>query len=442
MIKKIIILSSLMAGFFIQSCNDDDFVGMTLTPISITTQVKFGGDFASTDAKAYNANVVFKNAESGIEYISQTDANGNVIFPTVLPGKYNVNVTLSLSPTQFEEYFGYDSGSEENIIFNGMAENIAITTSGTTLSVELLASNTVGGLVIKQIYYAGSHTTLGASFRDQFVEIYNNSNEVIYADGLIFAQLYGNNTVGTEPYNLPSGQLNWALAEGNTKGESANTDYVYADYVYKIPGNGIQYPIQPGQSIVIAATAVNHKSNYTDESGNTVTIKNPELTVDLSNADFEANLTSFTGNQYRYDIQNPNVPDLEILHWVSGADMILDNQGRDAYIIMKATLEEFETFNKVKTPKGGSNSLYLQIPSSYIIDGVDTTKDLGNNVVPKKLKGSQDSGQTYVVAGAFTSYAVIRKTQKVVNGRTILKDTNNSSEDFVNIIATPKGFAN
>jgi len=441
MYKKLLILTPFIAGLLFNSCMDDDFGGMNLSPVSVTANVKFGGDFV-TDKKAVNANVTFRNIDTGVEYVGKTDENGDYVLPAVLPGKYSANVNFSLTPQQFEEYFGYDSGSEDPIVFNGVTENITILSNGTTITVELFTANTIGGLVIKQVYYGGSHTTKGASFRDQFVEIYNNSGETIYADGLIFAQLFGNNTVGKDPYHLPSGQLNWAMSEGNTEGDKANTDYVYADAVYRIPGNGQQYPIKPGESIVIAATAINHASNYTDNNGNSVSIQEPDLTVDLSNADFEANLTEYNGSQYRYDIQNPNVPDLEIIHWVSGNDMILDNQGRDGYIIFRASPEEINSFKKLRNPSNANNNLYLQIPNSLIMDGLDTTRDLGNNLVPKKLNVQIDAGTTYLTAGAFSSYAVMRKTQKVVNGRIILKDTNNSTEDFVNIKATPRGFAN
>lgn len=441
MYKKLLLLTPFIAGLLFNSCMDDDFRGMNLSPVNLTTQVKFGGDFETTK-KAVNASVTLRNADTGVEYVGRTDENGIYNLPAILPGKYTASVTFTLTPDQFEDYFGYESGSEDVITFNGVAQNIDILTSGTTITIELFAANTIGGLVIKQIHYGGSHTTRGASFRDQFVEIYNNSSEVIFADGLIFAQLFGNNTVGSTPYHTATGQLNWAMSEGNTKGEAANTDYVYADNVYRIPGSGQQYPIQPGQSIVIAATAINHQSNYTDNNGNSVSIQDPSLTIDLSNADFEANLTAYTGSQYRYDIQNPNVPDLEIVHWVSGSDMVLDNQGRDGYVIFRATPEEIASFDRLKNPSNANNNLYLQIPNRLIIDGVDTTKDLGNNFVPKKLNVSIDAGTTFLETGAFSSYSVIRKTQKVVNGRIILKDTNNSTEDFVNIWASPRAFAN
>ncbi len=440
MIKKILALSVLTTGLFFQSCSDDVFGENVLTPVSVNTSVKFTGDYA--EAKAVNANVILRNSDTGVEYTATTDANGNVSFPTILPGRYNATVSLELTPEQFENYFGYDSGSDENINFNGLVENITIQSSGTNIALQLTSANTIGGLVLKQIYYGGSSTKEGASFRDQFVEIYNNSGEVLYADGLIFAQLFGNTKIGTESYHLASGQLDWSKGIGNGKGSAANTDYVYGKNVYRIPGDGKTYAVQPGESIIIAATAINHKINYTDNTGKAVGIINSDLTVDLSNADFEANLTSYTNSQFRYDIQNENVPDLEIVHWVSGQDMVLGSTGKESFIIFRATEAEIKDFGKVRNPDGESSSVYLQIPNSKIIDGVDITTDLGNGLTPKKLATSIDVGKTYLLTGAYTSYAVIRKTQKTVNGRIILKDTNNSTEDFVNIKATPKGFAN
>lgn len=442
MIKKLLILTPFLAGLMFQSCSDDDFSGANLNPVSVNAEVKFAGDFS--DTKAINTNVLLKNTETGAEYKGVTDKDGKLVLPTVLPGKYTATVTLTLTPKQFEAYFGYPSGNEEDIVFNGAAENIAITSTNTTLSIELMAAKTVGGLVIKQIYYGGSHIKEGAVFRDQFVEIYNNSNEVMYADGLIFAQLYGTTTTGTESYHTSTGQLDWSKGEGNTKGAAANTDYVYADWVYRIPGSGIQYPIQPGKSITIAATAINHKANYTDNSGNAVNILNPDLTVDLSNADFEANFTSYTGSQYRWDIQNLSVPDLDILFVYAGKEMTLDNLGRDAYVILNATAAEYNGFTKVKSPdpRPTSERYCIQIPNSFILDAVETTTDLANNLIPKKLNTSDDAGRTYLLQGAYTSTSVIRKTAKTINGRIILKDTNNSTEDFVNIKANPKAFAN
>lgn len=50
--------------------------------------------------------------------------------------------------------------------------------------------------------------------------------------------------------------------------------------------------------------------------------------------------------------------------------------------------------------------------------------------VPKRLPNVLDAVRTFVPAGQYSSQSLVRKTLKTVNGRRILKDTNNSSEDF------------
>lgn len=438
MTKKLFLFCAIMFGLFLQSCDDDDFGGSTLKPVSFTVNAKYDTSFDSKVSQG--ATITLVNAENGNTYSSTSDANGTASFSEITPGTYTLTATKQMTSAEFTTTFGYTPTTDE-INFNGSQTNVTVNANVSTTNIELKTAR-VGGLVLKQIYYGGSNTSQGASFRDQFVEIYNNSNEVIYADGLYFAQLYGANTTATSSYTLPSGQFDWSQSSGMTIGNAANTDYVYADHIFQIPGNGTEHPIQPGQSIVIAQTAINHKANYTDNSGNVQTIVNPDLTLDLSTADFETYLGDYLGlGIYRYDIQNPNVADVTIKFWNKNRDMILDNQGRDAYIIFNATDAQYNSWLTYNDPSS-SPKLCVQIPVSAIVDGVDTTKDLGANLVPKKLPSQIDGGTTYLPSGAFSSKSVIRKTKTTIAGRIVLQDTNNSSNDFVEITALPKTFAN
>lgn len=440
MLKKLILLTPLVATLLFNSCSDDDFGANAVQTINFTTKVKFDADFDATKLPV-NAKVTLKNTQTGGTFESNTNENGDAVFPQLTPGIYTANVSFSITPAQFEDMFGYPADSEDNIEFNGSAQNVAVNSSNVSLEIELNSAKTIGGLILKQIYYGGSHIKEGAMFRDQFIEIYNNSNEVIYADGLIFGQLFGAYSVENQPYSQPNGQLDWSKAEGNKEGVKANTDFVYVANAIRIPGNGTTYPVQPGQSITIAQTAINHKGNYYDSNGKLIEILKPELTVDLSNADFEVNMTEYLGSQYSYDIQNPAVPDMEIVWWVANKDLVLDNLGRQAYILFRADENEINGFGKVKNPSNKTAYQYLQLPNDFILDAVETTQDMGSKLVPKKLQNKQDAGYAYLTAGSYSSTSIIRKTQKTINGRIILKDTNNSTNDFVNIKAEPKVFA-
>lgn len=433
--KKTLLFSiTFLLGLLIQSCSNND--DEALKPVNLEIKLKYDETFNSLATK--NSTVVLVNNETGNKYTAQSDANGTALFSQILPGIYSVSATKVMLSAEFTETFGY-TPAEAEINFNGTETSLAVNAETAPKEITMKTAR-VGEFVIKQIYYGGSDTKKGAVFRDQFIEIYNNSNEVQYADGLLIAQLYGTNVTTVFAYTLPTGQFDWSKSADMTLGDEANTDYVYASNVFRIPGDGTKYPVQPGKSIVIAQNAVNHKANYTDNSGKVVSIVNPELTVDLSGADFESFLGTYLGDLYQFDIQNPAVPDLEIAYWANGNnDMILDPSGRQAIAIFNMNAAELASLKSYKNPKGDKN-LYLQIPHKALTDGVELTKDLGSGFVPKKLPAQVDGGNTYLTSGSYSSKSVIRKTKTTIGGRIILQDTNNSTNDFVEITANPRGF--
>ncbi|WP_326983823.1 DUF4876 domain-containing protein [Chryseobacterium sp. MYb264] len=450
------LLSLLTIMLLLVSCRDDDFgnQGNNLQPTTFRVEVKYDAAYNTLHSK--NATVVLVNNNSGDTYTETTDANGFANFASVIPGTYKVTVSKKMLADEFNSTFGYASSGSE-ITFNGVQENAIINANIQTTFIELKGAR-VGDLLIKQIYYAGSHPTQGANFRDQFIEIYNNSNETIYADGLYIAQLYGktNTNTSNNNYSQANGQFDWSKSVGMIGGTSANTDYVYADYVLKIPGNGTQYPIFPGKSIVIAQNGMNHKIPLVDNTGAPISIQNPSLTVDLSTADFEVYLGDFNlsigESVYKFDIQNPAVKDMDIAYWgrtgswSPNNDFIIDNLGRDSFAIFKAN--NFADFPQYADPSVStvttSTRYYKQIPNSVIIDGVDLQHYNPNSQRPKMLNASVDA--TFISCDAsFNSQAVIRKTKSEVtmsdgSKRKILEDSNNSANDFVKQQANPRGF--
>ena len=434
--KKTLSFFIILFGLMIQYCSNDDNESEALKPVDFSVSLKYDATFNSQVVK--KASVTIVNTETANKYTVESDESGVALFKQILPGSYSITATKVIQSAEFTETFGY-TPTEAEINFNGAESSVVINATSTSIDIEMKTSK-VGDFVIKQIYYGGSDTKKGAIFRDQFIEIYNNSNTVQYADGLYMAQLTGATSSTVLAYSLPNGQFDWSKSEGMTIGSAANTDYVYGINIIKIPGNGTQYPVQPGASIVIAQNGINHKANYVDNNGKTVSIVSPDLTVDLSTADFESFLGTYSGDLYQYDIQNPAVPDVDIAYWGnSNNDMIFDSLGRQAYTIFKMTDAEFAALKKYKNPKGDAN-MALQIPIAALIDGVDTTRDLGSNLVPKKLPSQIDGGNTYIPSGAYSSKSVIRKTKTTIAGRIILQDTNNSTNDFVEITANPRGF--
>ncbi|MBN9285435.1 MULTISPECIES: DUF4876 domain-containing protein [Flavobacterium] len=448
--KKILLLLSAALAF--SSCSDDDFGDGNngLQPVNFSVNLKYDTTAFNGEAVQQGA-VILTNTNTGDTYTVQSNTSGVATFNAIIPGTYNITATKTLTSAEFNTQFGY-TPETPSVLFNGAQEQVIVNAnvSGTELKLKTIR---IGDLVIKQIYYAGSHAQQGAVFRDQFIEIYNNSNEKIYADGLCIGQLYGKTSTTSASYTLSNGQFDWSKSIGMTSGSAANTDYVYADYVIKVPGNGTEYPILPGESIVIAQTGINHKAPLVDNSNEPLTVQNPDLTVDLSNAEFEVYLGDYRlslGEEvYRYDIQNPAVKDMNIAYWgrqgysSPNKDFLMDNLGRDSFVIFREeNLNAYPNFSDPSvTNIINTTKFFIQIPKVKIIDGVELQHYNPSSQRPKMLQAEVDASFINCDA-AYNSQAVIRKTKTIVNGRKILEDTNNSSNDFIKQKANPKGFAN
>lgn len=447
---KRLILLLIIPVLVLIGCNRDDDFGKNneIKPVPFTVNIKYDASKypSVADKGVANVTIIMKNNATGDQITGKTDANGDLILNAVLPGNYSVQAELQLKQSEYEQQIGQET-SYEIVHFGGFDEKVTVN-ANTSSKLLRITSGNLGDLVIKQYYYAGSDTKLGANFRDQFIEIHNNSDQTIYADGLYLVFLEGNINNNPTTYTLSNGQYDWSKTAGG--GSAANTDYVYSNILIKIPGNGSQYPILPGKSIVIAQTAINHKMPFDDINGTGVAIQEPDRTVDLSHADFETYMgdynTSIGKKPFAWDIQNIMVPDMLVSYWsIASNDLILNVNSMLGLGILRATDTEVATWKKVASPKAPTGTLFLQIPKNFIIDGIDITDK--EQKAPKDFPADIDASRTFIVnavgqaEGTFTGLSVIRKTKEIVNGRVVLQDTNNSANDFVTIKANPRGYA-
>ncbi|MEH0153353.1 DUF4876 domain-containing protein [Limibacter armeniacum] len=422
---------------FLTACQEDEVV----LPVDLTVKVITDENYGSLPMGEVSVKII--NTTSSQSYSGVSDTEGTITFEALPAGTYQVSATRTLDKVAFEALFGYPSESDE-VIFNA-SESALQVINGIDSATLVMESGKVGDLLIKQIYYAGSNTKEGASFRDQFIEIYNNSNKTIYADGLYIMGAYGKLNTKDSGYDQANGQYDWSQSIGMNAEGDPNTDYFYSKWLYQVPGSGKDYPLEPGESFIIAQNAMNHKAPFVENDGDTVTVQNPDLTVDLSGAEFEVYLGNDLETPYVSDLDNPSVPNL-IVHHIYGKDFILDNLGRDSYLIFRAEngISGLSSYPAPNTREVTSSSkLYIQIPKSYIIDGVETQRS-PDSILPPKLTTDVDATYTYAPNGGFSSQSVIRKTVSSLGegGRRVLQDTNNSAEDFTFLeMATPKGFA-
>jgi len=429
----------LLAGFY--ACQKKD-LGNTVSPVNLNIALEYNSDVNAIGLRKDSALVRITNTTSGTIKETYTNANGVAVFESLIPGIYTITASITISKSSYQQLS--NTVVDHDVVFNGNLTNQSITEQQTNINIPV-TSGRIGNWVFKQLYYCGSNVSTGASFRDQFLEIYNNSNDTLYADSLYIGSVIGvNNTNTNYPGHgyLPNHQYDWTKSV-DMNNPNANTNYLYVRTAFMIPGTGKQYPVLPGKSLIIAQTAQNHTAPYRLNDNTELKVTDGTLTVDLSKADFETYLVDYkkaeAGNPanfdpYKYDLDNPGVTNVHVIYLSQGSEWTIENTGREAmilYTLNGADPKSFPFFAlPIVTTVTPATVKYQQIPIGNIIEAVELQRISVNERGPKRIPNSLDAGPTNITAGNYTSQSLVRKTARTVNGRRVLQDTNNSANDF------------
>jgi len=376
----------LLVILFFAGCQLQD---VPFSKVSITISLPDDAIPAGKD----NYVIKLTNIATGRTQSDTTDIIGEVTL-NVEEGVYNVEVSGQKTLTTNVVDGISQQTYTQTVDIRGLLEKSLVKGSQIALSVPLQIAQKGNGFVIQEIYFSGSTTPAnGSYYQDQYIEIYNNSDSVLYADGLSIVE--SNHLSGTaisEYTNYPNDLIVGAI--------------------YTIPGDGKTYPVQPGKSIVIASLGINHK------------LANANSPVDLSKADFE-------WYDSGKDVDVPEVPNMIRNFCYSNTIWVLHVKGYHAYAIFKApgNYTDFITQNTVSVQTASGTSISrIKIPNSLLYDGVE----LGavGAIGSKSLSSSIDVSYTYCNA-SYNGKSVRRKVLKRENGRVILQDTNNSAKDFI-----------
>jgi hypothetical protein len=262
--KKLVIILAISSIVF-YSCEENPPVtteGDTVVNLSAYWH-SVPGDSTSELVPMSNAKVIFASEYGTI--VKQMDENGRLYLEGLPTAVYSISVRMN-----------YPDDKNIQLIYN--QKNIQIR-SGMVYTDSVIAEPvSSSGLAINEVYSVGPVNNF-FFFYDQFIEIYNSSDSIKYLDGMMVMRVSGNNEEGRYGPGYDEG------SDGDIEGVT---------YVFRFPGypGGQNYPIQPGQFMVLAQDAVNHTSTVT-------------TSVNLSGADWE-----FYNQYSATDIDNPNIPDL------------------------------------------------------------------------------------------------------------------------------------
>jgi len=385
-LKTIGFSAVLVITVLLQACTKDDDLSTKQTDLKVTVESPEN----LQNVVLNNASISFKEINSG--NVTTTDELiDNEVIITLAEGSYDVSLEGEIS---------YElDGEQITSQIRGYQSGLVLSGPTALLSIETFLHNENSGFVIQEIFFTGTETPEGKSYNgDKYFVIYNNSDEVLYADGLVISESEFLTT--TKRVYTPD-IMNEAFTAGS---------------IVMIPGDGDDYPIDPGASFTVANNAINHR----EYNGNS---------FDLTTAEFELELLS------TINVDNPQVTDLINLNGY----MTMNNRGYKSYVLAKleGTPEEFEannqyTYEYETTTRTMSRDAY-KIPNEWIIDAVNLS--VATEFEWIVTDPSLDMGWTHV--GSIGSdpnrfgKSVRRKVLSTTpDGRDILKDTNNSEVDF------------
>ena len=195
--------------------------------------------------------------------------------------------------------------------------------------------------------------------------------------------------------------------------------------VWQFPGTGTDYPLYPGESVIVAQEAADHTKNQ----GGT----GEYALMDNSKVEFEA----WSGNAQR---DNPDVPNLEYVFWAGSVNTLqwLTSVFGPAFCLYqpgkKLTYDDTSYWKPGETTQApvGSSTQYAKIPAGQVIDGIEFIKT-SNDLNTKRIPGFVDAGAASVNASYNNTGVTRKKIGEREDGTPIYQDTNDSTVDFENV---------
>ena len=362
-----IVLAASCAGI------KDPYKG-SLHLLSVTAQYPAG--YEGFDLQGSDALV--EEINTGSRYTALTDASGS--FAMSLPdGIYRVNI----------------SGRSGSDVFNGAADKVVLSGAG-----------------CKKLPQEGDYQG------DQYFILHNNDYNVQYLDSLCFGTLSPNNATASNPW----------VSKDPATGESIFPDFLpIIQAVWQFPGDGDDFPLQPGEDAVICLRgAIDHSLQY-------------PLSVNLNKPDYFVcyNLTYFWNTAY-HPAPGDQISDERII------DVVIKTGQANAYtfslssptlVLWKTkgmSIQEFVNIPDNITPVPGSSiDNVVKIPYEWIYDAVEVfdARSANNS---KRLAPSADAGYA-LQTDVFLGHSLMRHVDKeasAASGYEVLTDTNNSLNDF------------
>jgi hypothetical protein len=400
-IRNIVMATALVISAV--ACHDDDAINKSFVDVKVSMPSHLEGKSAELE----NAVFTLQNVNTGEKLVRETSYIPQVYFD-LEDGLYNISVegTITYSNLSLDNTY-----IKKETSVRAKQENIQVVGGDIDLDLEFVTFNPSQGFLLSEVMFAHTLTPEGKLYAagDQYIEIYNNSDKVLYADGLCVAESELQSVDALNEYT-----------------PDIRNEAVPVRAVYMIPGNGKEYPVQPGETLLLSDVAIDH----TQVNSNS---------YDLSKSNFEW----FDGADIDTDV--PEVKNM--VRMLTKEDVKgtwdIHGKGYSSFILFRFDKEiKPETFVKdyayhyQYTFVMGDLSIDMpfdawKVPNDFIIDAVQCSTP--SEYQWMVMSPSLDASYTHSGDGDASRYgrSVKRKVLRVDGDRSILQDTNDSASDFI-----------
>lgn len=323
-----------------------------------------------------------------------SDSTGLVRFERILTGTYTISGFRALDSGEAARL----AVADQDIDALAGGDRVGVSAPSTTAVIALPAGRR-GSLVISEYWFPPALTASSIYPFGGFVEVYNNSDTTIYLDG----KLLGEGRVA-----LTFGSSTWPCTVNATfRNDSLG---LWVAIFYRFPGSGYDYPLSPGQAVIVATDAVDHRVvNAAAE--------------DLSGADFE-----FIGLG---DVDNPSVPNMsDVSLWEPALGHGLFFSSAHAHPFVGDNVDLAALTRSVMCYLNCGT--VLRIPRAAVLDiAVFLSSTTSFERCYPQVHSSLDRQPGFLPAGDSPVQSIQRKVFRVLpDGRRVLLRTRTTSRDF------------
>lgn len=393
--KRILALGFLTFSTFftLVSCTNNDDFGTEINQNNTLT-ISFKGDNIKTykllEIEAVELNTGTKT--------TQTAQDVNAYSLSLPTGSYKITVNGTVITL-----------SDEEVVIGGTT-SVDITKTTENISIPLSIKQFSEDFIIEEVFYSQILTPEDKKYNtSKYFKITNNTDKVLYADKLIIGQ---SAFISNDDDKIPT---------------PYHPDQAFAvKAVMVLPGSGTDYPVQPGDFIVVADNAIDHRVNAS-------------TAFDLSKADFEFPST----NPKLASVDNPAVPNANVIFTTATYNLlIMHSAGVESYVIgrfpenenSQTFLEKYKYNYEYLDQAGNIKKVSVyEIPNTWILDGLNNGAK--GSFYQLILGSSIDTGWTGIGSGYNSLDRMGKSVRRKIlgqteNGKNIYKDTNNSTVDF------------